>query len=150
VSVTFDLTLVRDIADYQFGPGVGQRLFPDGCEVVKSSKNRLRRVTYNGALLCTFGRDSLINLAKEGAERLSKISTDKYLVASDEAADFVRKGRSLFVKHVVRYGFFYAGEEVIIVDKNGSLLNWGRALWSSDEISDLSGVPVVRERGENV
>lgn len=144
-----DLRLVRVIADYQFGPGVGEKLFPEGCEVKKSAQNRLRGVSLGGVLLCTFGRDSLINLAEGGARRLAEIGTDKYVVAADEAVGFVRRGRSLFAKHVVGHGEFYAGEEVIILDKSGRLVSWGRALWSSYEMSDLSGVPVIRQRGKD-
>lgn len=141
-----DLKVVRAIADYQFGPGVGEKLFPDGCEVKRSASGTLRTVKMGGALLCTFGRDSLINLARAGAERLAQVGTDKYLVASEEAADFVKRGRSLFAKHVKKWGNFFAGEEVVIISEKGELLGWGRAMWSSREISLLSGVAVVRQR----
>ncbi len=141
-----DLEQVRTIADYQFGPGTGAGLFPDGSEVLKSRKGTLRGVRFNGELLCTFGRDSLINLTRAGALRLARLGTEKYVVASDEVGDFIRRGRSLFAKHVRRVGRFYAGEEVLILDSKGELLGWGRAAWSSEEVLNLSAVPVVKQR----
>ena len=143
---TADLELVRTIADYQFGPGIGKGLFPEGSEVIRSGKGTLRGVKLYGELLCTFGRDSLINLARAGAQRLASLGTEKYIVASDEVGDFIKRGRSLFPKHVTRLGKFFAGEEVLILNSKGELLGWGRAAWSSEEVLHLSAVPIVKQR----
>jgi len=141
-----DLEQVRTIADYQFGPGTGRGLFPDGSEVLRSRRGTLRGVKLNGDLLCTFGRDSLINLTRSGAQRLAQLGTEKYVIASDEVGEFIKKGRSLFAKHVKGVGRFYAGEEVVILNSKGELLGWGRAAWSSEEVLHLSAVPVVKQR----
>ncbi|HEV51685.1 MAG TPA: pseudouridine synthase [Thermoprotei archaeon] len=141
-----DLEQVRTIADYQFGPGTGRGLFPDGSQVLRSRRGTLRGVKLNGDLLCTFGRDSLINLTRSGAQRLAQFGTEKYVIASDEVGEFIKKGRSLFAKHVKGVGRFYAGEEVVILNSKGELLGWGRAAWSSEEVLHLSAVPVVKQR----
>ncbi|MDP7975417.1 MAG: PUA domain-containing protein [Thermoprotei archaeon] len=140
------LSLAREIADYQFGPGCGLALFPDGTRLKTSRKGRLRYAEQDGKFICSFGKDSLINLSEESARRLTLCNTQKYFVVSGEAAEDVKKGRSLYAKHVIRSGAVYSGEEVIMLDTSGNLLGWGKALWSSSALKNLRRSALVKQR----
>ena len=70
------LRIVRDIADYQFGRGVGERLFPDNCKVEISKRTRRPKYIYlEGEILATIRYpDNLLALTLAGARRLLEIT----------------------------------------------------------------------------
>ncbi len=153
-----DLRRVRGIADYQFGPGSGLALFPDGVTFTHSKRTgRIRHIYLNRELLASIRPgDGLIALTIAGAERVRGLSMDLGLYVKVErgAAGFVSRGRSVFAKHVVEAGErIRPGDEVIVVDEDGGVLAVGTALLGGGEMSSFKAgvaVKVRRGRGERV
>lgn len=137
-SNTERLTRVRMIADYQFGKGIGKELFPDGSTFQLSRTKRIRQVLYSGKRIATArAKDGFFTLSIEGASVVHKLLPGKRLrvVVSEEAAPFVEKGKTAFIKHVVEIDpELRAGEEVLVTDEADRLLATGQLLLSPAEI----------------
>ncbi|MEM2127200.1 MAG: PUA domain-containing protein [Candidatus Bathyarchaeia archaeon] len=148
-----DLRRIRGIADYQFGRGCGQVLFPEGVTFTHSERTgRIRHIYLNQTLLASIRpNDGLITLTIAGAERIKDLIKDLglYVKVGDEAAEFISMGRSVFAKHVLEAGGrIRPGDEVIVVDEGGNILAVGTALLSGDEmLSFKAGVAVKVRRG---
>lgn len=145
------LKAVRAVADYQFGAGVGLRLFPDGCVVEASKRTRRPRYVYlDGALLATLrSMDGLLALSIEGARRLSEIVPRPRfrVVVHGRAVPRVLEGRNVlagWVKDVDE--LLMPGEEVLVEDGEGGLLAVGRAAVSGATIRELERGVVVKVR----
>lgn len=132
------LARVRMIADYQFGKGIGKELFPDGSTFQLSRTKRVRQILHSGKRIATArAKDGFFTLSIEGASVVHNLLPEKKLrvVVSDEAAPFVEKGKTAFIKHVVEIDpELRAGEEVLITDKADRLLATGQLLLSPVEI----------------
>ncbi|RLE50810.1 MAG: pseudouridine synthase [Candidatus Methanomethylicota archaeon] len=146
--VSNDLYRIRKIAEYQFGIGIGNILFPDGVIIEKSKRTgRIRRVYYNGKLIATIrANDGHLALSIEGARRIH-MGTKKpklRVIVKSEIAEFIKKGRNVFAKHVIDADpNIRAGEEVIVVDENDNLLAVGKATLSGEEmIAFKTGIAV--------
>jgi len=134
-----DLRRVRAIADYQFGPGAGEALFPEDVQVIRSRRTgRIRHVVGpDGELLATIrASDGLLSLTLQGAKRLLPFLRGRYtVVVSEEAAPFVAEGRSAFAKHILRADpGIRPGDEVLVVDPSGRLLAVGKAVLTGREM----------------
>ena len=145
-----DLKRIRSIANYQFGKGVGLKLFPENVKIEYSKRTgRIRYVYLNGERLVTLRpTDGLFSLSVAGAKRIVKIAKCVVRVQND-VAEFVAEGKDVFVKHVV-----WADEnirpkdEVIVVNEKGDVLAVGRALLSGEEMKTFrDGVAVKVRRG---
>lgn len=149
----FDLNKVRRVADYQFGSGYGEKIFPDGTEVTRSRRTgRIRGVYHDGALLGTLrAHDGFFTLSVEGARRLhahSPIPVHRIVVTKD-SAEFNSKGFNVFFKFVTRNDpNIVAGNEVIVVDPDDKLVAVGKSVLSGSEIPHFkSGVAVKVHKG---
>lgn len=130
---------VRSIADYQFGKGVGEALFPDDVELEFSKKTgRVRYIKLSGKLLATLRpRDGMLALTIEGGRRLLRIVKKPRLrvIASDEACSLIKLGRDVFAKHVVSADeAIRPGEEVLVTDCDDNLLAVGRSVLAGREM----------------
>ncbi|KYH39652.1 MAG: PUA domain containing protein [Candidatus Bathyarchaeota archaeon B26-2] len=147
------LRKIRCIADYQFGRGVGDVLFPEEVVIIHSKRTgRIRYVYLHGELLATLRPlDGLFSLTVEGARRILEggLAKGMLVVVMDEAAPFVRMGRNVFAKHVVDAAErILPQEEVIVVDGNGEVLAVGRAALTGREMKAFKrGVAVRVRRG---
>jgi len=147
------LRKIRCIADYQFGRGVGDVLFPEEVVIIHSKRTgRIRYVYLHGELLATLRPlDGLFSLTVEGARRILEggLAKEMLVVVMDEAAPFVRMGRNVFAKHVVDAAErILPQEEVIVVDGNGEVLAVGRAALTGREMKAFKrGVAVRVRRG---
>ncbi|MCW3978351.1 MAG: pseudouridine synthase [Candidatus Bathyarchaeota archaeon] len=148
-----DLRRIRAIADYQFGPGCGAALFPEGVSIERSMKTgKIRLVRMGDVLLASLRpTDGLFTLTIAGAERLVKGVKDVgYAVTVlDEVSEFVSQGRNVFAKHVVDSGeAIRPGDEVIILNSKREVLGVGRALLNREEMLAFDvGVAVKTRRG---
>jgi uncharacterized protein with predicted RNA binding PUA domain len=144
------LTRVRMIADYQFGKGIGRELFPDGSTFQLSRTKRVRQVFHSGKRIATArAKDGFFTLSIEGASVIHRLLPRKKLrvVISEEAAPFVEKGKTAFIKHVVEIDTeLRAGEEVLVTDKDDRLLATGQLLLSPAEILALNSGAAVDVR----
>lgn len=149
----FPLERIRKIADYQFGKGVGEKLFPDDTRVVVSKRTgRIRYVYLDNDLLAVLNPvTGLFILTLEGAKRvLSSMERKRLWVkVSDEAVPFVERGNDVFAKHIVDSDEeIRPGEEVIVMDSNGNVIAVGKALLSGFEMKAFKrGIAVKVRRG---
>lgn len=144
---------IRSVADYQFGKGVGARLFPENVEIIHSKRTgRIRYVYLDGKRLATLRpTDGLFSLSILGAKIIvENANSAKCLVAiMDDVSEFIVEGGDVFAKHVVKAdGDIRPKDEVIVVDEKGEVLAVGRAVLSGEEmIAFTRGVAVKVRRG---
>jgi predicted RNA-binding protein (TIGR00451 family) len=147
-----DLYKLRAIADYQFGSGAGDILFPDNVRI-EYSKNTLRpRHIYLGdTLLASFRpNDAQYTITIEGAKRLNKLSSyTGYVIVNSNVLEFIEIGKNLFAKHVTEAGHnIRPGDEVIIRDSSGCVVAVGKAILNSEEMRSFKkGIAVKTRRG---
>jgi len=157
-----DLAALRVSADYQFGAGVGDALFPpeEPLSVRRSSGGRPRQVFAGdvdptggdeGKRLVSYGTDGRFTLGLEGGRRLKAALSPPVarVVVGEESEPFVRDGRNAFAKFVTRAGEgIRPGDEVLVVDDDDRLFAVGRAELSGHEALDFeSGVAVTVRAG---
>ncbi len=149
----FDLSKVRRVADYQFGAGYGEGLFPKGTKVTRSRKTgRIRGVYLDENLLGTLrAHDGFFTLSVEGAKRLHEVAPfpEHRVVVTDDSAEFNSKGFNVFFKFITKcYDGIVAGNEVLVVDQNDKLVAVGKSVLSGKEIIHFrSGVAVKVHKG---
>ena len=150
---SFDLEKVRKIADFQFGMGAGKIIFPEGCRVTRSrSTGRIRGIFHEEKLIATQrAHDGFFTLSVDGARMLhSSTSMPKHrVVVTNDTAEFNARGFNVFFKFVVGNDpDILAGNEVLVVDENDTLVAVGKSVTSGSEIHFFkSGVAVKVHRG---
>ena len=144
---------VRSIADYQFGKGVGVRLFPEDVKILYSkTTGRIRYVSLNGERLATLRpTDGLLSISISAANFMSENmgSARCFVAVREDVAKFVAEGSDVFAAHVVKADdAIRAKDEVIVVDEDNRVLAVGRALLSSSEMKAFkTGVAVKVRHG---
>ncbi len=147
------LRRIRSVADYQFGKGVGEKLFPENVEISYSKRTgRIRYVYLDGRRLATLRpTDGLFSLSIEGAKRIVENKAPaRYMVTiKDSVSKFVAEGGDVFAMHVVKADKeIRPKDEVIVVNEKGEVLAVGRAVLSGDEMTAFkTGVAVKVRRG---
>ncbi|MCL5876881.1 MAG: pseudouridine synthase [Candidatus Bathyarchaeota archaeon] len=144
---------VRAVADYQFGKGVGAKLFPEDIEIQLSPRTgRIRYINLNGERLATLrptdGRLSLsIKAAQTVAQNIPKAKC--FVTVQNDVSQYIAKGGDVFAVHVVAVDDEVgAKDEVIAVDENREVLAVGRTLLSAPEIRAFkTGVAVKTRHG---
>jgi uncharacterized protein with predicted RNA binding PUA domain len=148
-----DLLKIRSIADYQFGKGVGAKLFPENVEIVYSkATGRIRYVNLKGKRLATLRpTDGLLSLSIHAAVAVAENAgfAHCFVAVRNDVAKFVADGGDVFAAHVVRADdAIRAKDEVIVVDEDNHVLAVGRALLSSVEMKAFkTGVAVKVRHG---
>lgn len=146
-----DLKDLRVVADYQFGAGAGDALFPTDAEITisRSRSGRPRQVSVEGERVVTYGTDGRFTLGVAGGRRLRDSLGDAvYRVqVGDESIPFVSDGKNAFAKFVTDVDpDVRSGDEVSIVGPDGELLGVGRAELSADAMLDFQTGMAVRVR----
>ncbi|MDD3622829.1 MAG: pseudouridine synthase [Methanofollis sp.] len=146
------LEQVRAIADFQFGRGAGEALFPEGCRFVRSRTRRIRQVMLDKKRLVTLrAQDGRFTLGIEGARRLKAgIPAPAYrVVMMEDVVEFVAQGKNAFAKHVIAADpGIRPGDEVLVVREDDDLLGTGEAALSGDEMMAFDyGVAVKVRKG---
>jgi predicted RNA-binding protein (TIGR00451 family) len=148
-----DLLKIRAVADYQFGKGVGAKLFPDNVTVVYSKNTgKIRFIYLDDKLLATLRPTTgLFILTIAGAQQMMLTVNPPrlWVKLEDYAEPFVSKGRSAFAKHVTDADpEIRPKEEVIIIDQNNNVLAVGWALLTGTEMKAfMRGIAVSVRRG---
>lgn len=141
------------MADYQFGKGVGAKLFPENVEIAYSKRTgRIRYIYLNGKRLATLRpTDGLFSLSIKGAKRIAENagSAKCFVTVQNNVSRFIAEGGDVFAVHVVKADYqIRPKDEVIIVDEDGRVLAVGRSVLSSEEIKSFKvGVAVKVRRG---
>jgi len=147
------LRRIRSVADYQFGKGVGAKLFPDVVEILFSKRTgRIRYVYLKSKRLATLRpTDGLFSLSVAGAKRIAEnaVSAKCFVMVQDDVAEFIADGGDVFAVHIVKADReIRAKDEVIVVDGSGKVLAVGRAVLSGEEMKVFKiGVAVKVRRG---
>jgi len=147
------LRRIRSIADYQFGKGVGVRLFPENVKVSYSkTTGRIRYVSLNSERLATLRpTDGLLSLSITAARRIAENAdfAQCFVTVRNDVSKFVADGSDVFAAHVVKADdVIHAKDEVVVVDENGKVLAVGRALLSSSEMKAFNmGIAVKVRHG---
>ncbi|WP_246998884.1 PUA domain-containing protein [Halosolutus gelatinilyticus] len=142
---------LRTIADYQFGAGAGEALFPreESLTVKRTTSGRPQQVHCEDGRLVSFGVDGRFTLGLEGGFRLdAALDLPAYRVVVDDESDpFVRDGKNVFAKFVVDAGpEIRPGDEVLVTHERGELLAVGRAELDADSIADFNTGMAVNVR----
>jgi conserved protein with predicted RNA binding PUA domain len=147
------LRRVRSVADYQFGKGVGAKLFPENTEIEYSKRTgRIRYINLNGKRLATYiPTDGLLSLSTSAANIMTEHipSANCFITVRSDIAKFVEAGGDVFAAHVVTVDEeIRSKDEVIVIDENRKVLAVGRALLSSVEMKAFkTGVAVKIRHG---
>ncbi|MEM1514789.1 MAG: PUA domain-containing protein [Candidatus Bathyarchaeia archaeon] len=147
------LEYIRRIADYQFGKGIGEKLFPGDVKIILSKRTgRIRYIYLGEKLLAALNPETgLFTLTIEGARRVFSLTEQKrlWVKVDNTAIQFIEKGSDVFAKHVVDSDLeIRPGEEVIVIDDNGNVIAVGKALLSGHEMRAFKrGVAVKVRRG---
>jgi predicted RNA-binding protein (TIGR00451 family) len=150
-----DLRRVRGVAEYQFGPGIGWALFPDGVSFEHSKRTgKVRFIRLGDVLLASLRpTDGLLTLTIAAAERLiSGVNPMGCTVTVlDGVREFVSQRKNVFAKHVVDVcDGIRPGDEVIVLDSKKEVLAVGRALLTGEEMLAFGvGVAVRTRRGRD-
>jgi uncharacterized protein with predicted RNA binding PUA domain len=148
-----DLKRIRAIADYQFGSGIGEALFPEDASFERSRRTgKIRFIWIGEALLAALRpTDGFFTFTIAGAERLVKTvnSLGCTVTIQDDVAEVIAQGRNVMAKHVVEAGGgIKPGDETIILDSKKEVQAVGRALLTGEEMLTFkTGVAVRTRRG---
>ncbi len=145
------LTRIRSTADYQFGKGIGVKLFPENVEILYSkATGRIRYVNLNGERLATLRpTDGLLSLSIAAAKRIieSAASAQCFVTVQNDVSKFIADGGDVFAVHVVKADdAIHAKDEVIVADEAGKVLAVGRALLSNAEMKTFKTGAAVKVR----
>ena len=147
------LKKIRSIADYQFGRGVGAKLFPRDVKVVYSKRTgRIRYVYLNNKRLATLRpTDGLFSISIQGAKRIAENASSAkcFVTVKKEVSSFIADGSDVFAVHIVRADDeIRPKDEVIVISEDGEVLAVGRAVLSGREMKAFkTGVAVKVRRG---
>lgn len=147
------LRRIRSVADYQFGKGVGEKLFPENVEIAYSKRTgRIRYIYLDGKRLATLRpMDGLFSLSIEGAKRIIESGAPAKCIVTikNDVSKFIADGGDVFAVHVVKAdNEIRPKDEVIVVNEKGEVLAVGRAVLSGEEMTAFKvGVAVKVRRG---
>ena len=134
--------------DALFGNGTS-KLLPKDIEMTFSRKTgRIRTVSQKGKFLCTLRIDGSLAISIHFAQMLlkNKKFKENCIEINSDAAPYVEQGRSVFCKHVVsceKNVKISADTPVLFKNK---VIAVGRALLSSDMISDFDRGVAIKIR----
>ena len=145
---------LKSIANFQFGNGAGDVLFSDEIKIERSKgTNRIRFVYLDDERICSFRvKDGYLVLSLMGGRLLCKNSLGLRVKVNQDAEPFIKKGKSVYSKHVIEADDSIAvREEVIIVNQNDEFIGIGTAKISGLLMKEMeSGVAVDTRKGVGV
>jgi len=125
------------------------KLLPKDIEITFSRKTgRIRTVSQKGKFLCTLRIDGSLAISIHFAQMLlkNKKFKENCIEINSDAAPFVEQGRSVFCKHVISCGKnVQISADTPVLFKN-KIIAVGRALLSSDMISDFDRGVAIKIR----
>ena len=134
--------------DALFGNGTS-KLLPKDIEITFSRKTgRIRTVSQKGKFLCTLRIDGSLAISIHFAQMLlkNKKFKENCIEINSDAAPYVEQGRSVFCKHVVSCGKnVQISADTPVLFKN-KVIAVGRALLSSEMISDFDRGVAIKIR----
>ncbi|RLF49658.1 MAG: tRNA guanosine(15) transglycosylase TgtA [Thermoplasmata archaeon] len=150
-----ELALLRAIADYQFGLGSGDALFPKHIRIVRSKRTGKIRAVYEGEMHIVSMRaeDFFLTLHIWGGIKLHRyLRPPSYrVVVSNKVAELNREGKNVFAKFVLDCDDnIRPRDEVLVVDESDELVAVGKATMNREEMLSFSrGMAVKVREGVN-
>ena len=144
---------VRSIADYQFGKGVGAKLFPDNIKIQLSPRTgRIRYISLDDQRLATLRpTDGLLSISIKAAKFMTEYIPEAkcFVTVQNGVSKYIAAGGDVFAVHVVDVDSEVgAKDEVIAIDEDRNVLAVGRAeLSSSEMLAFKTGVAVKVRHG---
>jgi uncharacterized protein with predicted RNA binding PUA domain len=149
-----DVDSLRTVADYQFGAGAGDALFPpsEHFDVQRSTTGRPQQIARDdGERLVSVGRHGRFTLGIAGGRRLvdDLPHPAARVVVGDDSEPFVRDGKNVFAKFVQTVDRdVRAGDEVAVVHERGDVVAVGRAELDAGSMLDFdTGMAVMVRSG---
>jgi uncharacterized protein with predicted RNA binding PUA domain len=148
-----DLSRIRAIADYQFGSGVGEALFPEDASFERSRRTDKIRFIWIGETLIAALRptDGFLTFTIAGADRLVSAGNPLgcTVTIQDDVAEVIVQGKNVMARHVVEAdGSIRPGDEIIVLDSKKEVQAVGRALLTREDMLAFgTGVAVRTRRG---
>jgi uncharacterized protein with predicted RNA binding PUA domain len=146
-----EVSALRTVAAYQFGPEARRALVPDDVTVTHTSSGRPRQLHAETGRLATYGTDGRFTLGVTGGHRLqTALERPRYrVVVGDESRPYVAEGRNAFAKFVREVDTeVRPGDEVLVEHTAGDLLAVGRARLSGTGVGSFgTGVAVAVREG---
>ena len=142
-----DATKLACTVDALFGEGVSSCIPPD-VRFTHSRRGRIRGAFHGDDLLCTLRIDGGLALTPHFAQMLlaHPAFQESCVEVSGEAAPFVREGRSVFARHVVRCGERVGASADTPVTHKGTVIAVGRAVLSAGMMAGCDRGVAVRIR----
>ncbi len=141
------------IADYQFSGGTGSCLFSNEIDSSISRKTgKVKEIREGGNYIATLNpKSGTFSLSLEGARRLLHKHGIPRATVMSEFASLISKGGNVFAKHIIEADEgIRAGNEVIVLSEDSSLLAVGHSLLSGDEAKRFKrGIAIKVRRGVN-
>jgi len=148
-----EVRILRSIAEYQFGVGIGREVVPEAVYLrISKSTGRVRAVlddtgrvlytvrAYTHTLIPTIYGALLLH-------RAAKYPRLRCVVVSDVVKDLVERGSSVFSRHIMYLDEeLRAGDEVLVVDESDKLLCTGTLKLSPLEVLEFIRGSAVRIR----
>jgi predicted RNA-binding protein (TIGR00451 family) len=138
------------MVDYLFGKGVSRALPKSGYRLFRSRRSgRVKLIQLDGKLFATVKPNGAMALSMYGAQTLSRSPRfrDSCVQVTDEAAQFVRGGKSVFCKFVTWSGkSIYPKGEVAVVDRNWKVLGVGMAVLNGAHMEQFKSGTAVKVR----
>lgn len=130
---------VLGILTYLYGPYLKELLKNKIiCVEYNPNLDRIKQVYVNESLKFTIRTSDGYLLPTINCNDLIKSE----VVISDDAVEFIKKGRSVITKSIVKYKNVEPGIEVFIKDRYGNLLALGRLILSPEEFKLKRGIAV--------
>jgi 7-cyano-7-deazaguanine tRNA-ribosyltransferase len=132
---------VLGLLTFQYGRDVGAGLANDLKGNRSPRTGRLRAMVSGGQAMFHVGTDGVPRPTFRGAERLHSLLSPgrQRVVVAEDAAEFVRQGRSLFTRFVVDIDpALVPDASLLLVDRSDGLLAVGRLLLAPHEIPRLA------------
>ena len=138
------------MTDYLFGRGVSKALPRSGFRLFYSRRSgRVKLIHHDGKLFATVKPNGAMALSIYGATILSRSPRFKEncVQVSEDVAEFVRGGKSVFCKFVRWAGKnVYPKSEVAIIDGSGRVIGVGMAIMSGAVMAQFKSGAAVKVR----
>ena len=138
------------MVDYLFGRGVSRALPNGGFRLYYSRRSgRVKTVFYNGTLFATVKPNGAMALSVAGATILARSPRFKQncVQVSDDVAEFVKGGKSVFCKFVRWAGKnVYPKSEVAILNGSGRVIGVGMATLNGAVMTQFKSGAAVKVR----
>jgi len=138
------------MVDYLFGRGVSRALPNGGFRLYYSRRSgRVKTVFYNGTLFATVKPNGVMALSVAGATMLARSPKFKQncVQVSDDVAEFVKGGKSVFCKFVRWAGKnVYPKSEVAILNGSGRVIGVGMAILNGAVMTQFKSGAAVKVR----